>query len=178
MLPTKFRSSNKSYLEKFLDSVFGAKSVHCLTFSVSLLYFFLSKLNGFLFRKLLSSLRAESDMAVPGRRCPPQAHSGVGEDFLTRRSVLFTKTAVTGKRKVDPKVPNRPSYRGLQTSPWWNPDFRLEILIFLRKKKWIFWPFFRFSAKCKKGRFSVIPAGTEVRCQYRLFSWWPPSLVD
>ena len=58
----------------------------------------------------------------------------------------------TKSQKIDPKVPNRPS--------WWNPDFRLAIRIFFKKKKWIFWPFFRFSANCKKGRFSEIPVGT------------------
>ena len=61
---------------------------------------FLTKVNGFLFRKLLSSLRAESNMAVTGRRCP---HSGAGEDFA-RLSVFFTKTAVFGKQKVEKSI--------------------------------------------------------------------------
>ena len=42
-------------------------------------------------RLFLSSLRAESAMAVTGRRCP---HSGKGEDFLTRQPIFFLKTAV------------------------------------------------------------------------------------
>ena len=41
--------------------------------------------------KTLSSPRAESARAVTGRQC---RHSGEGEDFLTRRPVFSTKTAI------------------------------------------------------------------------------------
>ena len=47
-------------------------------------------------------LRAESAMAVTGRRCP---HSGEGEDFLMGQLNLFTKTAVTPERKVEKSIP-------------------------------------------------------------------------
>ena len=46
-------------------------------------------------------LRAESARAVTGRRCP---HSGVGEDFLARRPVFFTKRAVSQKPKVEKSI--------------------------------------------------------------------------
>ena len=45
----------------------------------------------------LKGLRAESARAVTGRRCPP---SGVGEDFLARRTGPLMKTGVTWKQKV------------------------------------------------------------------------------
>ena len=47
-------------------------------------------------------LRAESAMAVTGRRCP---HSGKGEDFLTGQLIFFTETAVTPERKVEKSIP-------------------------------------------------------------------------
>ena len=58
--------------------------------------------------------RAESARAVTGRRCP---HSGEGEDFLSRQPDFFTETAVNREwkvEKIDPKVGNEPSLRGLQ----------------------------------------------------------------
>ena len=45
----------------------------------------------------LRDVGAESARAVTGRRCP---HSGVGEDFLARRTGPLTKTGVTRKQKV------------------------------------------------------------------------------
>ena len=39
--------------------------------------------------------------AVTGRRCP---HSGVGEDFLVRLPVFFTKRAVSRKPKVEKSI--------------------------------------------------------------------------
>ena len=50
----------------------------------------------------LSSPRAESARAVTGRRCP---HSGRGEDFLSRKPIFFTETAVTPERKVEKWFP-------------------------------------------------------------------------
>ena len=46
----------------------------------------------------LSSPRAERARAVTVSQCP---HSGVGQDFLLRRRVTLTETAVTRKRKVE-----------------------------------------------------------------------------
>ena len=46
-------------------------------------------------------LRAESARAVTGRRCP---HSGVGEDFLVRRPVFFTKRALSRKPEVEKSI--------------------------------------------------------------------------
>ena len=65
-------------------------------------FIFLTKLSGFLFRKLLSSLRAESDVAVTGTDGPPQW--GGGRLFGASVGFLFTKTAVTGKRKVEKSI--------------------------------------------------------------------------
>ena len=48
-------------------------------------------------------LRAESDRAVTGRRCP---HSGVGDDFLARPPFLLTKKVRIQKGKIYPKMPN------------------------------------------------------------------------
>ena len=59
-------------------------------------------------------LPAESTMVVTCRRCP---HSGVGKDFLWRRPFFYEKghNLETKSRQNNPKVPNRPSHRGLQT---------------------------------------------------------------
>ena len=46
----------------------------------------------------LSSPRAERARAVTVSQCP---HSEVGQDFLLRRRVTLTETAVTRKRKVE-----------------------------------------------------------------------------
>ena len=57
----------------------------------------------------ISSPRAESARAVTGRQCP---HSGVGEDFLARRTdVLFLEcvNSESKRRKINPKVANEPS---------------------------------------------------------------------
>ena len=51
----------------------------------------------FSFNLKLSSPGAESARAVTGSRCP---YSGVGEDFLVRRTGPLTKVSVTRKRKV------------------------------------------------------------------------------
>ncbi len=48
----------------------------------------------------LSSPRAERARAVTVRQCPTVHCSGVGQDFLLRRRVTLTETAVTRKRKV------------------------------------------------------------------------------
>ena len=48
-------------------------------------------------RSHLSSPRAERARAVTVSQCP---HSEVGQDFLLRRRVTLTETAVTRKRKV------------------------------------------------------------------------------
>ena len=65
--------------------------------------FFLTFLILFLLKKeKLSSPRAESAMAVTGRRCP---HSGRGEDFLSRQPDFFLDTAVTPERKVEKSFP-------------------------------------------------------------------------
>ena len=53
--------------------------------------------------KVIQGLRAESTRAVSGRRCPCP-HSGVGEDFLARQPVLFTKRAVSWKQKVEKSI--------------------------------------------------------------------------
>ena len=45
-----------------------------------------------------AGLKSQGARAVAGRRCP---HSGVGEDFLPRRTGPLTKTDVTRKRKVE-----------------------------------------------------------------------------
>ena len=45
-----------------------------------------------------SSPRAERARAVTDSQCP---HSEVGQDFLPRRRVTLTETAVTWKRKVE-----------------------------------------------------------------------------
>ena len=47
-------------------------------------------------QSLLSSPRDDIAWAVTGRRCP---HSGVGQDFLPRRTCPLMKTAVIGKQK-------------------------------------------------------------------------------
>ena len=47
---------------------------------------------------ILSSPRAERARAVTVSQCP---HSGVGQDFLLRRRVTLTETAVTRKQKVE-----------------------------------------------------------------------------
>merc|ERR1712233_256499 len=47
---------------------------------------------------ILSSPRAERARAVTVSQCP---HSEVGQDFLLRRRVTLTETAVTRKRKVE-----------------------------------------------------------------------------
>ena len=53
---------------------------------------------GFFAKKIiLSSLRAERARAVTVSQCP---HSEVGQDFLLRRRVTLTETAVTRKQKV------------------------------------------------------------------------------
>ena len=52
-------------------------------------------------QKTLSSPRAERARAVTGRQCP---HSGVGQDFLLRRRVPLTETAVTRKQKVEKSI--------------------------------------------------------------------------
>ena len=52
-------------------------------------------------RAPLSSLRAESAWAVPGRRCP---HSGVGEDFLVRRPGPLMKMGVTREQNVQKSI--------------------------------------------------------------------------
>ena len=57
----------------------------------------------------------ESARAVTGRRCP---HSGEGEDFLTGQPGFFYENCCnsrTESRKIDPKVGNERSLRGLQT---------------------------------------------------------------
>ena len=60
-------------------------------------------------------LCTESARAVTGRQCP---HSGEGEDFLTRWPSFFYENghnSGTKSRKIDIKVGNEPSLRGLQT---------------------------------------------------------------
>ena len=54
-------------------------------------------LQAYVYKYRLSSPRAERASAVTVRQCP---HSGVGQDFLLRRKVPLTETAVTRKRKV------------------------------------------------------------------------------
>ena len=49
----------------------------------------------------LSSPRAERARAVTVSQCP---HSEVGQDFLLRRRVTLTETAVTRKRKVEKSI--------------------------------------------------------------------------
>ena len=87
------------------------RSHHCLCLSLTcwLLLFRLYPA-----RAGLKGLCADSARAVTGRRCP---HSGEGEDFFSRQPDFFTETAVNRERKVekiDPKVGNEPSLRGLQ----------------------------------------------------------------
>ena len=56
----------------------------------------------------------ESARAVTGRRCP---RSGEGEDFLTGQPEFFYENCCnsgTESRKIDPKVGNERSLRGLQ----------------------------------------------------------------
>ena len=50
----------------------------------------------------IQGLRAESDRAVTGRRCP---HSGKGEDFFSRQQDFFMETAVAPERKVKKLFP-------------------------------------------------------------------------
>ena len=62
------------------------------------------------FQSWLASARA-----VTGRRCP---HSGEGEDFLSCQPGFFYENCCisgTERRKIDPKVVNERSLRGLQT---------------------------------------------------------------
>ena len=65
----------------------------------------------------ISSLHAESARAVTDRQCP---HNGVGEDFLACWPGSFTKMTITRTRKINLKVQNWPSSRGLRTGHWQN----------------------------------------------------------
>ena len=63
-------------------------------------------------------LSAESARAVTGRLCP---HSGEGEDFLTGQPDFFYENCCnsrTESRKIDPKVGNERSGRGLKMGHW------------------------------------------------------------
>ena len=61
-----------------------------------------------------AGLCVESARAVTGRTCPT---SEVGEDFLGRQPFFLRKLPQLRKvkSKIDPKVRNGPSFRGLQT---------------------------------------------------------------
>ena len=59
-------------------------------------------------------LRVESARAVTGGQCP---HSGLGEDFLAHRPFFYenNRSSETKVNKIDHKVQDGPSHRGLQT---------------------------------------------------------------
>ena len=80
------------------------------------------------------SARARSASAITGRR---HSRSGVGEDFLMRHFLYYEncRFSVTKSQKIDPKVRNPPSRRGLQTGHWRSPGSYSKKRIFGPKPK-------------------------------------------